>query len=236
MRSQKVLQPQQRNHALIRSLARTLLRLRFHLFQRHRHNRVVIEEIAGKPLVVLPGVMNPKLFRTGEKLARALDVRLVPSGSSVLDMGTGTGVVALFAEQWAGRVVAVDINPMAVRCARINVLLNQAEERVAVREGDLFEPVADERFDVVLFNPPFFRGTPHNGFDRAWRAHDVVERFAADLGDHLTPKGHAVVILSTEGDTLAFLRAFQKADFVAEVVRMHNLGNEVLTIYRFQPL
>ena len=62
-------------------------------------------------------------------------------------MGTGSGVGAVFAAQWARRVVAVDINPAAVRCARINALLNHVEDRVDVVEGDLFEPIGGQRFD-----------------------------------------------------------------------------------------
>ena len=78
----------------------------------------------------------------------------------MLDLGTGSGVGAVFAAQWAGQVVAVDVNPAAVRCARINVLLHGVEDRVDVLQGDLFEPVAGERFDVILFNPPYFPGQP----------------------------------------------------------------------------
>ena len=100
------------------------------------------------------------------------------SGGSALDMGTGSGVGAIFAARRGYRVVAVDINPQAVRCARINTLLNRLEERIEVRRGDLFEPVRGERFDLVLFNPPFFVGEPRSDLDRAWRGREVLERFA----------------------------------------------------------
>ena len=79
-----------------------------------------------------------------------------------------------------------------------------------VREGDLFAPVAGERFDLVLFNPPYFRGSPRDPLDHAWRSSDTVERFAAELGDHLTPAGSALVVLSTDGETPAFLAAFAR--------------------------
>jgi len=72
------------------------------------------------PLLVTPSVFNPKLLRTGDFFASMLDSRLIGSDSEVLDMGTGSGVCAVFAAQHARRVVAVDINPAAVRCARIN--------------------------------------------------------------------------------------------------------------------
>ncbi len=211
-----------------------LLRWRFRLLQRHRHGRLVLEEVAGRPFLVLPDVFNPKLFRTGEFLARSLNAELVPPGSVVLDMGTGSGVGAVFAARWARRVVAVDINPEAVRCARINALLNRVEERVEVREGDLFAPVRGERFDVVLFNPPFFRGQPHGALEQALWSHDVAERFAAGLRPHLVPGGHAVVLLSSDGDVSGFLRAFEDHGFALWTVAERNLGNEVVWAYKVE--
>lgn len=217
------------------SLWRLLLRWRFLLFQRHRHDRLVLEEVTGTPIVVLPGVFNPKLFRTGEFLVETLSSRLVPPGSTVLDMGTGSGVGAVFAARWARRVVAVDINPAAVRCARINALLHRVEDRVEVREGDLFEPACGEQFDVVLFNPPFLRGEPRNDLERALWANDVVERFAAGLREHLIADGHALVVLSSDGDVAGFLSAFQAHGFTARVVTERDLVNETLIAYCVKP-
>lgn len=222
--------------ALKRQLWRLFLRWRFRLFQRHRYDRLVMEDVAGRPILVLPGVFNPKLFRTGEFLVQTLDARLIPPGSTVLDMGTGSGVGAVFAAHWARRVVAVDINPAAVRCARINALLNEVEDRVVVYQGDLFEPVQGGHFDVVLFNPPFFRGEPDSDLERALWATDVVERFAAGLQDHLTSDGHALVVLSSDGDVAGFLQAFKANGFAAEVVVERNLVNETLTVYRLEGL
>jgi len=216
----------------VRRLWRHLLRWRFLLFQRHRYDRLVVEEIAGTPILVLPDVFNPKLFRTGEFLVETLDSRLIPPDSTVLDMGTGSGVGAVFAARWARRVVAVDINPAAVRCARINALLHQLDDRVEVRQGNLFEPACGEQFDVVLFNPPFFRGEPRSDLERALWANDVVERFAAGLRHHLTADGHALVVLSSDGDVAGFLSAFRAHGFTAQVVAERDLVNEVLTVYR----
>jgi release factor glutamine methyltransferase len=147
-------------------------------------------------------------------------------------MGTGSGVGAVVAAKWASRVVAVDINPEAVRCARINALLNHVEDRVEVFQGDLFAPVHDRGFDLVLFNPPYFRGRPEGALDQAWRATDVVERFAAGLRDHLRPGGHALVVLSSDGDGAAFLQSFRANGLAIAVVAERDLINEVLTIYK----
>jgi release factor glutamine methyltransferase len=207
-----------------------LLWWRFQLFQRHRHDRLVLEEVAGCSLVVMPQVINPRLFGAGAFLAESMAARVV-NGSTVLDMGTGTGIAAIVAARHARRVVAVDINPIAVRCARINVLLNGVEKGVEVREGDLFEPVHGERFDLVLFNPPYLSGTPNGLLDRAFRGGDVIERFARHLEEHLTPEGVALVVLSTAA-TASALDAFQPGDLSVRPVCTRDLKSEVLTVYR----
>ena len=136
----------------IRKFWRRLLRWR----QPGKAEGPLLEKVQGRSLIVLPGVFNPRLLRSGSFLVECLSPELVPRGSRVLDLGTGSGVGAIFASDWAGEVVAVDINPDAVRCARINTLMHGREDKVTVLQGDLFAPVADERFDVVLFNPLTF--------------------------------------------------------------------------------
>lgn len=209
-----------------------LLWWRYLFFQRHRHNRLVLEQVAGFPLLILPEVLNPKLFQTGEFIAQTLNERWVPVGSAVLDMGTGSGIGAVAAARWAGRVVALDINPAAVRCAQINSLLNGVDEKVCVYQSDLFAAVPEERFDVILFNPPYYRGEPKNMLDRAFYALDVVERFTAELPHHLTPTGFALVLLSSTGDETAFLRLFQDHAFTVTVAAQQTLPTEVVTLYQ----
>ena len=136
-----------------------------------RVGRLVLEQIDGLELVVLPDVFNPAVFRTSPLLAEAIAANVV-SGLRVLDVGTGSGVAAIRAAACGAQVTAVDINPEAVRCARINALLNHVDDRIDVRHGDLFAPVGGERFDVVVCNPPFFRGR---------RQADVTRRGAARI-------------------------------------------------------
>jgi release factor glutamine methyltransferase len=129
-------------------------------------------------------------------------------------------------------VVAVDINAAAVRCARVNALVNDLGHRIEARHGDLFGPVAGERFDLILFNPPFVIGQPRNDRDRAWRATDVAERFAAGLGQHLKSGGAALLLLSTYGDAAAFVRPLLERGYrIAKVAERHYVG-ERLTLYR----
>jgi release factor glutamine methyltransferase len=214
-----------------RALSRWQLRLWFALTQRHCLERIVVETVAGQPIIVLPTVFNPRLFRSGAFLAETLGPSLVPAGSAVLDLGTGSGVLATVAAVSAQRVVAVDLNPEAVRCARINTLLHGCEDRVEVRYGDLFQAVAGERFDVVLFNPPYYRGAPVSDFDRAWRSPDVVERFANELTNYLQPGGRALVVLSTDGEARSFLASFSSAGLSVTTVAQRRFKNETFSVY-----
>lgn len=181
----------------LEALWRLWLRWRFRLFQRHRHRRLALERVGDMPLVVLPDVFNPTLFHSSVALVEQLNSVPVRPGMMVLDMGTGSGVAAIAAAGRGARVVAVDLSPEAARCARINALLNHVEDSVEVRCGDLFEPVLGERFDLVLFNPPFYAGTPRALWEYAWRSEDVLDRFARGLAAVLNPSGRALVIVSS---------------------------------------
>jgi methylase of polypeptide subunit release factors len=74
--------------------------------------------------------------------------------AAALDLGCGSGVHALLAARHAARVVGVDINSRALRLAELNAGLNGVSN-VEWVEGDLFEPVRDLEFDLVVSNPPF---------------------------------------------------------------------------------
>jgi HemK-related putative methylase len=204
----------------------------YRLARKDRYDDFRLEWVHGAPFMVIPSVFNPKVPRTGEFLAAQITSRLVDGASEVLDMGTGSGVCAVFAARHARRVVAVDINVAATRCARINALLNELDHKIDVRHGDLFAPVAAERFDLVLFNPPFLLGAPRDDRDRAWRSNDVAERFAAGLGGHLKAGASALVLLSTFGDSAVFLEAFRKHGFAVAVWAERRFVNEKLAIFR----
>jgi release factor glutamine methyltransferase len=194
-----------------------------------------LERVAGLHLLITPTVFNPRLLRTGAYFAGQIDARIVQPHWTVLDMGTGSGVCALAAARHARRVVAVDVNPAAVRCAQLNALLNELQPRLEVRQGDLFGPLAGERFDLVLFNPPFVPGAPRNDRERAWYAGDVAARFAAGLSAHLKPGGRALVLLSSFGDGAAFLAELARHGFTLHPYARRRYLGEHLVIFTATP-
>jgi release factor glutamine methyltransferase len=217
----------------LRRVWRTLLRVKLALLDRRNYERTVLESVDGLQLVVLPDVFNPRLLRSGAFLVSQLRRQdLLPSGSRVLDLGSGSGACGLAAARRGCGVIAVDINPSAVRCTRINALLNDLD--VDVRHGDLFANVAEERFDVILFNPPYYRGVPRDSLDHAWRSLDVPERFAAQLAAHLTPGGHALVVLSSDADPDMFLSCLTQHNLRYRMAAQRDFLNEVMTIHRVE--
>ncbi|HEV7653434.1 MAG TPA: class I SAM-dependent methyltransferase [Mycobacteriales bacterium] len=84
-----------------------------------------------------------------------------PVGTA-LDIGTGCGVQALHLSEHAGTVTGTDVLPRALAMARLTARLNGLEWELA--EGDLLEPVAGRRFDLVVSNPPFIVGPGDGGF------------------------------------------------------------------------
>ena len=107
--------------------------LRF--IQRRGAKRV---EVLGNTYEVTENVMNPRYSITGKFLAQNLDAG---PDDEVLDMCTGSGILAVTAAKEGAEVTAVDILPDAVECARRNVRLNGVGDRVEVLEGDLFAPI-----------------------------------------------------------------------------------------------
>lgn len=213
-----------------------LLGLGYRLVGAHWYDRLRIEHVLDLSIVVLPSVANPKVLRTGAFFASRIDGRLVTADTDVLDLGTGSGICALAAARHARRVVAVDINPEAVRCATVNALMNRLDTRSEVLQGDLFAPVADERFDLILFNPPFIVGAPKDARDAAWRSSDLPQRFAAELAAHLKPGGAALVLLSSFGDACPRYETELRArGFRLELFARRRYVNETVTILRATP-
>ncbi len=171
-------------------------------------------------------VVEPEVYEPAEDtflLADDLDVR---EGEHVLELGTGCGLLAILAAKAGARVLATDVNPAALRCARNNSRTHDVEKRVEFRLGDLFEPVDDERFDLIILNPPYLPvpreeelGTP---LDRAWEGgpdgRNVIDRFLDELPEHLGPQGRVLLVQSSLSNVKKTVRQLEEKGFEVETV------------------
>ena len=115
---------------------------------------------------------------------------------SALDLGTGCGVQALHLAQHSESVVATDVNPRALAMADLNARLNGVH--VDVRNGNLYEPVADERFDLIATNPPFVISPPGSPVlvyrDSGMPGDAVVRHVVEHAAEHLNLGGWCQVL------------------------------------------
>jgi len=214
-------------HRILQAVGRNALRLRFVLAQRHRLERPVVECFRGISLRISPGLFHPIVFRSGAYLAGLILDDLLPRGARVLDLGCGTGICGIAAALRGADVIAVDINPLAVTTTRQNAAENGV--RIEALEADLFGDLG--RFDVVLFNPPYYCGSPRSTFDLAWRSDDVMSRFSANLRQHLNPEGIALIVLSSDGVSDEYLRLLEASGYRLARVDEKRHWNETLTVF-----
>lgn len=139
---------------------------------------------------------------------------------SALDLGTGCGVLALHASRFARHVVATDLSPRAIAFARFTAALSGVD-RIEFRVGDLFEPVAGERFDRVISNPPFVitpraAGVPEYDYRDGGMVGDaLVEAVVRGVGAVLAPGGIAQMLGNWEDRAEPGAREIDGLDRVA---------------------
>ena len=220
---------------LKRRHTQTQIRLRIHLERIWRAGRPEWEELRpGLDLMVIPEVFHPRRGLSTAELLATIDGLGPTPRSRGLDLGTGTGAAAICMAQHGLEVDAVDINPRAVQCARLNACLNAVGHRVRVYHGDLFSPVSGLRYDIITFNPPYLDGLPSSLMDRAFfggARGEVIQRFFSEVSAHLSPGGQVVLSYSSRGDVDRLHLQIAAVGLKIRRIVRRPLGNEHLLQY-----
>ncbi|MBS1208088.1 MAG: ribosomal methyltransferase family protein [Proteobacteria bacterium] len=151
----------------------------------------------------------------------------LPSTELAFDIGTGTGVIAaLLAKRGVAQVVASELAPRALACARDNIARLGYAKKVAVIEADLFPP---GRAPLVVCNPPWLPARPSSALETAVYDPDsqMLRGFLSGLADHLTPRGEGWLILSDLAEHLGLRTREQLLEWIAvgglRVLGRHNI-------------
>ncbi|MDJ0376387.1 methyltransferase [Cryobacterium sp. PH31-L1] len=167
--------------------------------------------------------------------SRTLSGLMMPHAvERALDIGTGCGIQAMHASRHAEHVVATDISVRALELAALNAELNEIDN-IEFRFGSLFDPVAGERFDHIISNPPFVitpraEGVPSYEYRDGGMVGDaLVEAVVRGAAEHLTPGGVVQLLGNWEyhGETDAFERLERWLTPVAGAAAESNASDSV---------
>jgi methylase of polypeptide subunit release factors len=225
-------------HSSPQGLLRRLMRAFIFLFSYHvvlSRKSIRTVQAGGFRLTVRPTVFHPRFFVSSERFATFID-GLDLRGKRVLDVGTGTGILALAAARaGADSVVAADINPNASRNAEENARANGFGGRVAGLCSNLLAALAPRPlFDVILSSPPKHAGEPRDLTDRGWHAGPAFRDVAAlfdQARERLKPGGRLYVMVSSDSDLDLLGKLIDKAGFRAKLAHEYSIFIESFIIY-----
>ena len=158
-------------------------------------------------------------------------------GESVLEIGTGSGIVAMYASRLTDNITVTDINFDACRLAEDNFKANGIEN-IEILFGNLFEPVKTRKFDVILFNTPYLPtendevidDTINYAFDGGLNGRKVIDMFLNEVKNHLNDGGKVQMIQSSLSGNEESLEKLDQMGFVAEIKASEHFFFEDITL------
>ena len=167
-------------------------------------------------------------------LAENLEIK---PDQSVLEIGTGSGIVAMYASRLSDSITVTDINFDACELARKNFEANDIEG-IEILFVNLFEPVKNRKFDVILFNTPYLPteegevldDTINYAFDGGLNGRKVIDLFLDEVGNHLNDGGIVQMIQSSLSGNDETLQKFDEMGFIAELEESQHFFFEDITL------
>jgi len=161
----------------------------------------------------------------------------IKKGQSVLEIGTGSGIVAMYASRLTDDITVTDINFDACELARKNFTENRIEN-IEILWGNLFEVVENRKFDVILFNTPYLPteddevldNTINYAFDGGLNGRKVIDLFLNEVRNHLNDGGIVQMIQSSLSGNDETLARLDEMGFIAEIAASEHFFFEDITL------
>lgn len=149
---------------------------------------------------------------------------IIKPEENVLEIGTGSGIIAIHASKIAKEVIATDINFNAIELAEKNLIANNIKN-VQLVFGNLFEPVKNKKFDTILFNTPYLpteecevlEDNLNYAFDGGLDGRKVIDMFLDEVKYHLNDKGKIQMIQSSLADIEKTISKLESLRFKTEI-------------------
>lgn len=154
----------------------------------------------GLRLIIPAGVFPPHFLLSTRFMMDAMQTQDV-RGKRLLELGAGSGALALVMARQGALVTAVDISPTAIDAITSNSLANNLS--LEVLPSDLFSALAGRTFDWILVNPPYYPAQPRSDAEHAWFCgpeFEYFEGFFEALRNHVLPDSRVWMVLSEDCD------------------------------------
>jgi len=185
--------------------------------------------LEGKDVIVFQGVYPPS-----EDTFLLIDALRSGAAGRALELCCGTGAVGLSVADKLDSIMALDINPVAVKNTRQNYVNNGLSERLDAVVGDLFSPLKRQAFDLIFMNPPYLLDEEGGPEDLSWsggeRGRRIIDRFIEGLGGFLGEKGRALFVQSTLNGIDESLDMIKGEGMVGRVISEVNFQLEGLVV------
>lgn len=189
--------------------------------------------------------MHPDVYEPAEDTFLLIDSIKLSLGNSVFEVGSGTGLIALYCSSLGANVVCCDINPIAVELIKKNYLINQKFLRgnFDVRIGSLFSVLNyKDSFDVIIFNPPYLPTIKKDlvggsgWFDMAVSGGidglNIIKRFINQVSGFLRKNGRIYFVFSSLSDIDKLESIIKKNNFIFEIVNSCRFDDEIIYVYK----
>ena len=188
----------------------------------------------GLKLTIGPTVFHPGLvYSTKFLLSHVENYQL--KGKQVLELGAGSGLIALSCARKGARVTASDINQEALNWLEKNAQANQCE--LTLIHSDLFDQFSPAGFHLIIINPPYYPKAPENDKQRAWYCGEEFEYFQklfTQLKEGLTGTTQVIMVLSEDCDLERISQLGLHSGFTIKELDAKHIGGERNAIYAIQ--
>jgi len=150
--------------------------------------------------IVLPGVFFPHFTISTKLLLQFLETKNLEN-KSFLELGCGTGIISVLAAKKNARVISSDINPTAIKNAKLNATKNRVE--ITTYISDLFVELPQQQFDFIIINPPYYPKAPETIAEEAWfcgEHFEYFEKLFSTIAPWIHDQSEVYMILSEDCD------------------------------------
>jgi release factor glutamine methyltransferase len=190
-------------------------------------------------LKVLKGVFHPKLFFSTKYLYSFLKNQSLDK-SNFLEIGCGSGILSILAYKKGAKVTAVDIDAKAVKNTRLNFLMNFTDlSNIKILESDLFSNLPEQKFDVIVINPPYYFKKVEAETQHAWYCGENGEYFESlflKVADYMNINAKVYMVLEENCEIERIKSVAKRNGIDMELVNEKQIKWEKNYIFKLNPI